>query len=192
MHICPTHNLKFQRRLKKFPFVPPCHRANLRRALWTEEYSHSRGRSRSARDKNVKDDLVAGAFHILSHVPNHGSRGTQTIPTGWSKAWESSSLEAPNRSASVVGVQPWKRVSARRLLSSMSSTISKASHGTLFPDSSNRRNTYSHDRENPSDFRGNRFPDRLGEQSGKAGRTPYRFTPCALSSFEMAVRVRER
>lgn len=62
-----------------------------------------------------------------------------------------------------------------------------ASHGTPFPRAfpgPTGEHTVSHDRENPSDFRGNRFPDQLGDQSREAGRTPCRFTPCALSSLD--------
>lgn len=99
----------------------------------------------------------------------------------------SSSLEAADRSASVVGVQVWKRVGrASFLLPRLArSRRQGTSHGTPFPGSCRpTEKRCSHDRGNSSDFRGNRFPDRLGDQRSRAGRrTPYRFTPCALSSL---------
>lgn len=100
----------------------------------------------------------------------------------------SSSLEAADRSASVVGVQVWKRVGrASFLLPRLArSRRQGTSHGTPFPGSCRpTEKRCSHDRGNSSDFRGNRFPDRLGDQRSQAGRrTPYRFTPCALSSLD--------
>lgn len=82
---------------------------------------YSKGRSRSTRDKNVKDDPAGREVRILSHVPvvpgEH--RG---FPQAGRKRETTLVPGSSGRSASVVGVQAWKRVAAA-VCSSSSSTV---------------------------------------------------------------------